>query len=210
MKMHLVALAATVALVACGGGGGDAGTPSDPSSAPPPPPLTVIQLFGDSTMNMVAPLVAAQYPNRISDRAKDGSTSTQLIAGTDTVNQPWPMSVTGTYAVVNHGLNDGWRGNQVLTQDQYRANLEVLASAPGAQVIFQTPLPSVAPGRDMTAYAQTMREVAAEHGLLVIDVFSCYQQQPDWQQRFADGTHPDAQGLQAMFACMKPTLDVLR
>ncbi len=198
-----ITLLACAILTACGGGGSDAPEPTPIVAAAP----KTLQLFGDSTMRVISGQLIARYgAGRVENRARDGTSSTQLIAGTDTVNLPWPQSTTATYAVVNHGLNDGYR-SAAIPLDQYRTNLETLAAAPRTTMIFQTPLPSTAIGRDMTAYAQVMREVADKHGLRLIDVFECFQRQPDWRARFKDGTHPDAAGLAAMVECMAPVLD---
>jgi hypothetical protein len=169
-----------------------------------------IQLFGDSTMNLVAPLAISHYGNRVKNYAWPGTGSTDLVNGTDGFNKPWPQTVKLQYAVVNHGLNDGFEKIGKISLDKYRANLEILSTAPNTKVIFQTPLPSTAKGRDMTEYARVMREVAAAHGLQVIDMFARFQQQPDWQARLSDGTHPDETGVQLMLDCMKPTLDALK
>jgi lysophospholipase L1-like esterase len=169
-----------------------------------------IQLFGDSTMNLVAPLAISHYGNRVKNYARPGTGSTDLVNGTDGFNKPWPQTVKLQYAVVNHGLNDGFEKIGKISLDKYRSNLEILSTAPNTKVIFQTPLPSTAKGRDMTEYARVMREVAAAHGLQVIDMFVFFQQQPDWQARLSDGTHPDETGVQFMLGCMKPTLDALK
>lgn len=207
MKATLAAVVAVIILSACGGGDAPA-APAAPQSAPVAAPPR-IELFGDSTLRMVGFELTKVYPGRIENRAVNGTSSSMLIAGADGLNAPWPQSVDAPYVIVNHGLADGYAYYGQLTQEQYRANLEILASAPGAKVIFQTPLPSTAPGRDMTAYAQTMREVAAERGLRLIDMFACFAAAPDYPSLFKDGTHPTDAGLQVMVACMKPTLDTL-
>lgn len=207
---HLLALALCVTLIACGGGG-DPAPSAAPQSAPPAAAPATIQLFGDSTLRMVGFELVKVYGSRIDNRAVNGSTSTQLIAGTDGLNARWPASVAADVVVIGHGLNDGFAAHQVLTQDEYRANLEQLVDlAPaGVRVVLQTPLPSTAPGRDMAAYAETMRDVARVRGLHVIDVFACFGTAPDYASLFKDGTHPTDAGLQVMVACMRPTLDAL-
>jgi len=207
----VLALLLAAALAACGGGSDEPQQTQSAQSAPAAeaaPPH--IELFGDSTLRMVGFELAKVYGDRIENRAVNGTSSTMLIAGTDGLNAPWPGSVDAPYVIVNHGLADGYAYYGQLTQAQYRANLEILASAPGAQVIFQTPLPSTAPGRDMTEYAQTMREVAAERGLRLIDMNACFLRAPAYASLFVDGTHPNAAGLAVMVACMRPTLDALR
>ena len=203
----LVSIFCFLILTACGGGADSPAMTDTPTSVPAAPPPT-IQLFGDSTMRMVSFPLIAQYGSRMTNRAVNGSSSTQLVTGTDGLNAPWPGSVTARYVIVNHGLNDGLPARRI-TLDAYRANLEVLASAPGAEVIFQTPMQSLMPGRDMTDYTATMREVAAARGLRVIDMFACFQAVPGWRSMLYDGTHPNAAGLDVMMACMRPTIDSL-
>jgi lysophospholipase L1-like esterase len=43
-------------------------------------------------------------------------------------------------------------------------------------------------------YAQTMRDVAAEKGVELIDVYRSFQQDPSTRDYFPDGLHPDARG----------------
>ena len=43
-------------------------------------------------------------------------------------------------------------------------------------------------------YAHTMREVAKEKGVELIDVYSAFQQDPETLEFFPDGLHPDARG----------------
>lgn len=190
-------------LAACGGGGGGA----DPVCEAPR-----IQLFGDSTLRTAAPYWVERFGSRIENRARDRTSTTELLTGTDGLNKPWPQSVNAPYYVVNFGLNDGWRrpGNDWATVAQYRANLERLASAPGARAIFQTPNPSLLENRGMAPYARAMREVAAERGIPVIDVFACFKDQPNWEQRLPDGTHPDEQGLRYIVDnCVAPVVEAL-
>lgn len=197
MSKLLLAAFAALLLTACGGGGS-----AEPSPTPTAAESASIQLFGDSTMVLAAPAWQARWAN-VTLSAKGGSTSAQLIDGTDGVNAPWPQSVTARYVVINHGLNDGYKhhGRIMLTIDEYKAHLRTLAVAPGATVIFQTPLPSTRVGRDMAPYAQAMREVAAERGLRVIDVYDCFQGLGDWQSHLRDQTHPDAVGVERMAEC---------
>lgn len=198
--MRAAILALCLAVVGCGGGG-----------ETPEPAKPRIQLFGDSTMSTAAPYWQERWGERIENRAKGGSSSTQLITGTDKVNPPWPSAVSASYYVVNHGLNDGFIGLPTfIDTDTYRANLRTLASAPGSRAIFMTPIPSTTPGRDMAPYAKVMVEVAAERGLQVIDTYACFKRQADWQQRIPDGTHPDEQGLRFIVKeCAAPVIESL-
>jgi lysophospholipase L1-like esterase len=201
--LRWAAILLSLLLAACGGGGGG----TDSACTPPR-----IQLFGDSTMANAAPLWKEQFGARIESRAVGGSNSTELIAGEDGLNRPWPREVSAPFYVVNHGLNDGnQKPGKGITVAQYKANLRVLASAPGAEAIFQTPNPATSIYREgMGVYAQAMREVAAERGLRVVDVFACFQQQPNWRDRLPDGLHPDAQGYRYIVReCVAPVIEAL-
>jgi lysophospholipase L1-like esterase len=188
-------------LSACGGGGG--GFACTPPS---------IQLFGDSTMAGAAPYWTEAFGDRIESRAAASTNTAQLIAGKDRKNQPWPRSVDSPYYVVNHGLNDpvARPGRPRVNVEQYKENLRVLAQAPGATAIFQTPNPSTFEKRDMEPYATAMKQVAREYGVRVIDVYSCFQRQPNWRDRIPDGLHPDERGYRFIVEnCVAPVVEAL-
>jgi lysophospholipase L1-like esterase len=217
-RIFFPALAIAIALAGCGGGGDD---PALEAQAAPATHFTqagcasTLQLFGDSTMDEeigAAPHWIAKWGPRIVNRAVGGTNSSALVDGYDGLNAPWPASTTAKYAVINHGLNDGYLPfpRAYTPLPEYIENLRTLASAPGAEVIFQTPVPATRNDRDMTLYAQAMRDVAAEKGLKVIDVFACFQRQPNWQARIPDGTHPDAEGLRYIVeTCAAPVVEAL-
>jgi hypothetical protein len=111
IKSTLPALLLSVILVACGGGGSDAPPTEAPSTCTPIAQVRV-QLFGDSTMvgytaetdaaAQHAPVVMLQQildarfgagATLVTVRAMGGTTSGELLNGTDTVNQAWPKSV---------------------------------------------------------------------------------------------------------------------
>lgn len=202
-----VAIGVSIILSACGGGGNEPATPCAPT----------IQLFGDSTMAPelgAGPLWIAKWGPRVTNRAVGGTNSTALRTGTDGLNAPWPMSVNADYVVINHGMRDGFIPfPQAFTPlEQYKDNLRFFRDHNGgAEVIFQTPNPStILPERDMAPYAAAMKEVAAEKGNKVIDVYACFQQQPNWEQRIPDKTHPDQQGLQYVVdTCVTPVVEAL-
>lgn len=213
---RLLVVAMLTTLFGCGGG--DA--PPDEQIRPQvrftdPSCSATLQLFGDSTLDSelgASPYWIAKWGSRVSNRAVGGTNSRELIAGTDGLNPPWPQAVSAKYVVVNHGLRDGYvvLPETFTPMDQYIANLRTLANAAGAEVIFQTPNPSTKAGRDMAPYAQAMRDVAAERGLRVIDVFACFQHQPNWQSRLPDQTHPDADGLRYIVdTCVAPVIETL-
>lgn len=190
-------LSALLALFLLGCGGGEA---QSCGSAP-----IVIQLFGDSTMvgwsaaqpqgNPAADLQAyldrrfGAGRTRVEARAVSGTTATQLVAGTDGLNKPWPQSVAADVLVVNHGINDMQARDLV----GYRAALQSLARGP-AVVIFETQ--NATWQWDGSAYAQAMRDVAAANGLKIADTFAFTQ---DKRQLLSDWAHPTAQ-LYAMIS----------
>jgi lysophospholipase L1-like esterase len=171
-----------------------------------------IQLFGDSTMAGAAIFWQELFGERIESRAKGGGTTTKLLTGTDGRNEPWPRPVAAPYYVVNFGLNDAGKPSRGgISVDQYKANLRVLATAPNSRAIFQTPNPATSVGReDVGIYANAMRQVAREYNLPVIDVYACFQRQPDWRDRLPDGTHPDEQGYRYIVdVCVEPVITML-
>jgi acyl-CoA thioesterase I len=198
----LAILALVVMLSACGGGGDAEDDASAPTQAGCRSTVTV-QLFGDSTMAgydgaqvdtyaVHTPLVNVQaffdarYPGRVlvTSRAASGTTARHLLTGTDGVNSPWPQPVNADIVVVNFGINDR---NQINDIAEYRANLKRLAIAP-ARVVFQTP--NVVKSFDIADYAQTMREVAAEVGAPLADVYAYTSALPDWRTLIPDNAHP--------------------
>lgn len=209
LKFTSLALTLSVTLAACGGGGDTGSAAQDQPCAP------TIQLFGDSTTDDElgsGPQWIERWGPRVSNRAVGGTNSTALRDGTDGLNIPWPGSVNAQYVVISHGLNDGYLPfpRAYTPLPQYIENLRFFADhASGAEVIFQTPLPSFRHDRDMTLYAQAMRDVAAEKGLRVIDVFACFQQQSDWQSMLPDEVHPNEPGKVRMVECAAPVVEAL-
>jgi lysophospholipase L1-like esterase len=136
----------------------------------------------------------------VESRAVARTTAKQLVAGTDGLNQPWPQSVDADLVVMNHGMNDLIADGSVLTLTPagapdhvtilpdglpaYRTALETLSRAP-AVVIFETP--NVNQVWDLAPYAQTMRDVAKEHGISVADTFAYTHDKADL---LSDWTHP--------------------
>lgn len=211
-KTLLATLAAAV-LTACGGGGSPDSAHEQPAATCTAP---TIQLFGDSTLDEplgAAPYWIAKWGARVTNRAVGGTNSRELRAGLDGKNLPWPGSVQADVVVINHGLRDGYTPFPAAFTPlaEYRDNLRFFAAhSAGARVIFQAPNPSTKEGRDMAPYAQAMREVAAEVGSQVIDVYACFQQQADWRARIPDGTHPDAEGLRYIVnVCAAPVIEAL-
>jgi lysophospholipase L1-like esterase len=164
-----------------------------------------IQLFGDSTQegfDGATKRLAEWTPGRVlqarldqefgagvafvSSRAMQGTTAVELVAGEDKRNPPWPQSVDANVVVVNHGINDMTHHGDLAA---YRAALRTLAKAP-AKVIFETP--NVVKWHDLGPFAQAMREVAAEAGVPLADVYAYTSALPDWRTRIPDWAHPSS------------------
>lgn len=209
----LASIALAAFLTACGGGGG--GEPSQaptavsvaiPAPSVPPvasctPEAVALQFFGDSTQVSLTPnsgpspnspwriageMLAAKFGGVTSEsRGVGHTTSNDLVMGTDHLNKPWPGSVApGALTVVNFGIND----SASISLDTYKANLRKLNPA-----YFETPNPTDAPSRPFErtqAFAQAMRDVAAELGTSVIDVNAYVLSLPNWQAYLVDGIHP--------------------
>lgn len=124
----------------------------------------------------------------VESRAVGHMTAENLIEGNDGVNKPWPQGVpTGAWSLVNFGINDSVRW----PIEQYKANLRILHPT-----YFETPNPTDSPIRpyeSTQAFAEAMRDVAAELHVPVIDVNAFVLAMPDWRAHLADGIHPDDQ-----------------
>lgn len=185
-KILLAALTATlVTCTACGGGGGDAGPAAPVAVAVSACPT--VAFYGDSTAVGLAPAMQAALDARfgagrvvLANRAVSGTTSSDLAAVGD---EP--------IAVVNFGINDSRRPFAIA---DYKANLRRLYR-PG--VVFKTPNPIWGHQYDPAdvddqAYAQAMREVAAEVGAKLIDTNAYVLGLQDWPALVPDGLHPSA------------------
>jgi lysophospholipase L1-like esterase len=212
-------------LAACGGGGSSGGSSpaaAPVSQAPKCTPLAVvkIQLFGDSTQwgkdgetqmqsvnnptAVLQRLMDARFgPGAVTveDRAVSGTTSGELLNGTDGLNKPWPGSVNADITVVNHGINDLF---QKVPLETYKSNLRQINVT-----VYETQSPLADP-RSPLGYPDAMRAVAAERGAPVADVDAYVRALPNWQAYLADGIHPNATlyGLIVTNALF-PTLDPL-
>ena len=124
-----------------------------------------------------------QYRLNITTRSVGGTTSEQLLNGTDGVNGVWPDDIAANVVVVNHGLNDA---RLSVTVNQYKSNLLALRQRlpAGIKMVWLAP----APNRfwDTSAYATAMREVAATYGDPVADA----RQISQWVDKLFDGIHP--------------------
>ena len=138
------------------------------------PPAVVLQALMDARFGAGAVVV--------SDRAVPGSTSAQLLAGTDHRNRPWPQEVDADIVVVNHALNDA---HTQVPLGRYADQLRQLHPT-----VYETPNP-VTIGWPAPRYARVMRQVAAEQHAPVADVETWMRAQPHWQRHLPDGLHPD-------------------
>ena len=171
--LHFALACLCLVLAACGGGGSDT-----------PPEARTLQLFGDSTQHEAADSYRTKYgAARVIDSSVAGTKSSDGVA--------LLASVRGDVLLVNFGANDAVINDPThLTPiETYKANLRLLAAAP-ARVIFETPNPETSDLRDLAPYAQAMREVAAETGTRLIDVYACVLASPGWQGLLRDGVHP--------------------
>jgi len=106
---------------------------------------------------------------------------------------------------------DGFADTPRVGRDEFKATLGKVVDrlrAEGIMVVLMTcpPMTDRYRGRHLDAYqkhginflvkdyAQTMRDVAAEKGLELIDVYRSFQQNPSARDYFPDGLHPDARG----------------
>jgi lysophospholipase L1-like esterase len=177
-----------------------------------------IQLFGDSTQWGYDPtthhpvaqppvaLLQAAMDARfgtgkviVTERAAPGTTSSDLLAGTDDRNRPWPSEVNADIVVVNHALNDSHDGIPLAT---YRANLVRFHAT-----VYETPNP-VTVAWPEAPYAAAMREVAASLHAPVADVETWMRAQPNWQALLvSDGIHPTSEGYRRIVNdVLMPTL----
>lgn len=173
LRSAFVSALCALVLSACGGGGSDK-----------PPEARTLQLFGDSTQHEAADSYRAKYgAARVIDSSVSGTNSRDGVA--------LLPSVRGDVLLVNFGANDAVLADPThLTPiAEYKANLRLIAAAP-ARVIFETPNPQTSDLRNLPPYVQAMREVAAETGTQLIDVYACMSASPGWQGLIRDGVHP--------------------
>jgi len=106
---------------------------------------------------------------------------------------------------------DGFADTPRVSRDEFKATLGRVVDrfrAEGIMVVLMTCPPMTGRYRGMhldayqkhginflvKEYAQAMREVAAEKGVELIDVYRSFQQDPTTRDYFPDGLHPDARG----------------
>ena len=106
---------------------------------------------------------------------------------------------------------DGFADTPRVGRDEFKATLDKVVDrlrAEGITVVLMTcpPMTDRYGGMHLVPYqkhginflvkdyAQTMRDVAAEKGVELIDVYRAFQQNPSTRDYFPDGLHPDARG----------------
>ena len=189
------------------------------SSAPAKP--VRIQLFGDSTQwgydgktdQPVAQPPAAVLQSAmdarfgrgavlVSERAVPGTTSAQLLNGTDGRNRPWPREVDADIVVVNHALNDSHENVPLATYERQLAALH--------PTVFETPN-AITIDWPAPPYVAAMRKVAAAQHAPVADVDAWMRAQPNWKSLLSgDGLHPTQAGYrEIVLKVLMPTLEPL-
>lgn len=124
-----------------------------------------------------------QYRLHTITRSVGGSSSGNLLNGTDGVNGPWPDNINANIIVINHGLNDARMG---VNLTEYRNNLLDLRQSisPEQLVVWQTPTKNFFYNID--PYAEIMRDVAKIYNDSLSDAASI----PEWLYKLPDGLHP--------------------
>ena len=158
------------------------------------PPVQVLQSAMDARFGKGAVLVT--------DRAVPGTTSGQLLAGTDGRNRPWPLEVDADIVVLNHALNDS---NEHVPLATYERQLEALHPT-----VFETPN-AITVDWPAPAYVASMRKVAARQHAPVADVDAWMRAQPNWKALLSpDGLHPSQAGYrEIVLKVLMPTLEPL-
>ena len=180
-----------------------------------------IQLFGDSTQwgyvarsdkpvaePPVAVLQSAMDARfgagavQVTERAVPGTTSGELLAGTDGRNRPWPREVDADIVVVNHALNDSHEHVPIATYERQLAALH--------PTVFETPN-AITVNWPAAPYVGAMRRVAAEQHAPVADVDAWMRAQFNWRSLLSeDGLHPSQAGYrEIVLKVLMPTLEPL-
>jgi hypothetical protein len=158
----------------------------------------VVQMYGDSTQdrayrfgNLEAELIARFGSGRVMlvNQAVGGTDSTQLVAGTDKRNLPWPQNVSADILMMKHGANDAWRH---IPLDTFTADMRLFAQQ--QPIVLETPNPwnhaAVSPEVDETPpYADAIRAVAEETGSPLADTRAYVLSLPGWGSMLEDGVH---------------------
>lgn len=158
------------------------------------PPVAVLQSAMDARFGAGAVIVT--------ERAVPGTTSGQLLAGTDGRNRPWPQEVAADIVVVNHALNDSNEHVPLATYERQIAALH--------PTVFETPN-AITVDWPAPPYVDAMRRVAARQHAALADVDAWMRAQPHWQSLLSDdGLHPTQAGYrEIVLKVLMPTLEPL-
>jgi len=158
------------------------------------PPVAVLQSAMDARFGAGAVLVT--------ERAVPGTTSGQLLAGTDGRNRPWPGEVDADIVVVNHALNDS---NEHVPLAIYESQIASLHPT-----VFETPN-AITVDWPAAPYVAAMRKVAAAQHAPLADVDAWMRAQSNWKSLLSDdGLHPTQAGYrEIVLKVLMPTLEPL-
>lgn len=207
-----------VLTIAACGGGGDNSSGNDGNGREEPLPAVklnsspqVIEYHGDSTVwgylsGTTGERVATPAPtafgnalpayHTVENLGLNQSTACDLLEGTGGYTQNWREYMAASNAsvvIINHGIND----MSAYDTTRYRSCLNQLvdiAQSENKVVILETPNPAVDAGenRRIVDYVETMRSVAQQQEVLLIDQYK------ELEEEFAanpteicpDGVHP--------------------
>lgn len=191
------------------GGGPNPGQGGNPPATPPT--SEVIEYYGDSTIwgwatgsdsvqvAKPAPQAFAEAlpssPTRytVHNEGVSGTSACQLRNGTDGKHENWADQMQASQAnvvIINHAINDLRQNESLATYRTCLRDLVVLAKQNGKRVIFETPNPITAQS-GLDSYVQTMKSVAAENNVQVIDQYQyLLSRYSDLSQVTPDGLHP--------------------
>lgn len=172
-----------------------------------------IQLFGDSTQWLAGPYWQKHYPGRVDNQAVPGTSTAQLLAGTDGHHAEWEHApVVGDFVVIKFGANDSlsWFNT---TPDQFKANLRELLHGIKGTPVLETPDPTLDVNRpNEPLYAQAVRDVAAEMGVALIDTDACWRARAGgWADLIGPDTEHATEAGRAFTVetCVAPVIDRL-
>lgn len=146
--------------------------------------------------------LSSRYDVTVTTRSVTGSTSGQLLTGSDGVNATWPDDIEADIVIINHGHNDA-RSNIPLSV--YRSNLSLLRQRlpMHKKIVWLTPTEvdttvatwALTTSFTLKEYVNVMRDVADEYGdyLASADVIKNWKAYLD-----IDGVHPTQAGYNAL------------
>lgn len=165
---------------------------------------------------------------RFLNLAQSGYTSTHGLEATFTqflAHQP-------NWALIKFGVNDckqfgGHQARTLVSLDEYRANLAAIVAAfqrfTKAKIVLFSPTPVVESAvntfpdflpmrmtwsnQNLKACADAAGELAAQHGLTFVDLFSLFGPAPDPAHFLPDGLHPGSSGHKLIARQVLRTID---